>query len=194
MELSKSRFNFSAAAVKSGSRVTGSIYPTLYTSSTKDKFILDTKAMRLLELKPGDRVQLIDLIGQVEEGEPRFGVCKGGVDEKGRPIGAVLGKDHSFSYSGIWAAMLMFSAGEDVMEASMTDLLDAGLVVKRGNNYIATVKGSFRLELATATEEVDEEEVEVTVFDVMGIKTKILMAVSQTWEEHTPKTMNVNKR
>jgi len=187
MELT-GRFNFSAAAVKSGTRSTGSANPTIQVPSTKDKFILNNKAMRALQVSVGDRVQLIDLMEQTDDMTQRFAIARGGKNARGIEVGAIIGKGGAFSYAGIWSAILMSSIGINVTEASNEDLVRNELVEARGNTVIGLTKAEFELDAVT---QINEDGEEMTEFDVNGITTPIYMFTNPIWKEHTPKVFGV---
>ena len=126
-----SRFSkFHGTATKSGKKVLGSIHPELKAASTKDKFVLNAVALKLLGIKPGkDRVVLYDFAGQ--EGvtnETRFFIAKGGADSNGAEHGALVGKNGVFSYGEIWSAYHM---GEiSVTAARPDDMIAVGKVIR----------------------------------------------------------------
>lgn len=126
-----SRFEkFYGAATKSGQKVLGSIHPEIVASSTKDKFVLNAVAQKVLGLKTGDYVMLFDQAGEPEatSNEERFFVCKGGVDADGVTHGAKMGKGGMVSYSEIWSAYMMGKL--EITSAKPEDLVAAGLAIR----------------------------------------------------------------
>lgn len=169
-----SRFSssFVGKAVASGSKVSGSAFPTLTVASTKDKFVLNPKALALLGLSEGSNVVMIDLNkGNVvtEDANTRWYLTAGWDKGKGNTEGAKIGKGGSFSYSGVYSAIQMNKP--ELSEASVKDMVAAGIGITRttGNDkeaFIALQKVTFKVEKlvqpsATAGEP-DQTEFEVS--------------------------------
>ncbi len=131
---------FSKAFVVSGKKVNSSIRPEVVLTTTKDKFVINDKALRLMGLTQGDRVAMFDMLGvpgaDVSTQEDRFFITKsfkhGGVD-----AGAKIGNNATFSYSGIYSGILMNSI--DVKECNAADLVRAGkgIIREESGNFIA---------------------------------------------------------
>lgn len=138
---------FFASSTKSGKKVFGSIHPELKAASTKDKFVLNDVARKLLDVRTGkDRIILFDLAGKegVDSNEKRFFVCKGGVDANGVTHGALLGKNGTFSYSEIWSAYQMQKL--DVTAARPDDMVAAGRVIRTDVEPVKDKDGSIKLD------------------------------------------------
>jgi hypothetical protein len=159
-----SRFStsFAGKVVASGSKVLGSAFPTLTVTSTKDKFVLNPKALALMGLTEEDYVVLID----VNRGErttddlnSRWYLTKGWDKGKGNMEGAKIGKGGGFSYSGVYSAIQMNDP--DISEASVKDMVAAGKGILRPTesgkeSFIATQKVNFKVEKLVEKGEGDE--------------------------------------
>jgi hypothetical protein len=120
---------FFNAATKSGKKVLGSIHPELKAASTKDKFVLNPVAQKLLGVKPGvDRIMLFDNVKDATSNNDRFFICKGGVDVHGIKHGSLLGKNGVFSYSEVWSAFHMNDLA--VTAARPDDMVAKGIVIE----------------------------------------------------------------
>lgn len=136
-----------------GRKVLGSARPELIATSTKDKFTFNEKGARLLSIVPGSKVVMIDRNLFIEDAadklpqNERFFVAK--VDDSFEAAGvptATVGETKSFSYSGIWSAILM----NDPMttEATVGDLVRIGMGIlrgKAGKNFVGTKKAAMGL-------------------------------------------------
>ena len=94
-QLSRFSSSFVGKTVASGSKVQGSAFPTLTAASTKDKFVLNNKALALMGLSEGSNVVMIDLNrGEVvtEDSNARWYITAGWDKGKGNYEGAKLGK------------------------------------------------------------------------------------------------------
>ena len=156
MGMNFAKFNSVKAAVaKSGARVVSNAAAGLVVSSTYNRFILNDKAMKLLDVAEGDYVTMLDMAADPknfekdEEGivipferDERYGIIK---SKEG--VGAKVANDGGFSYSGIWGAM-MLNDGE-TSSADGKAVKEAGLAIStkgnKGLNYIATQKVTFAL-------------------------------------------------
>jgi hypothetical protein len=191
-----SRFtSFTGKTVASGSKVSGSAFPTLMITSTKDKFVLNNKALALMAIATGSYVVLIDMNrGEVTTTDPnaRFFITKGWEKPNGAFEGAKIGAGGSFSYAGVYSAMQMNKP--DITEATIKDMVDADLGITREGkdsgkeNFIATQKVSYKVERVTNVIK-DEEGNEVTVseFEVApGVVQQVYALVERTEIEHNP--------
>lgn len=184
----------------SGKKILGSMHAELKAASTKDKFVLNDVARKLMGVKAGkDRVIFWDHVGQegVTSQEDRFFIAKAGVDENGTLHGALVGKGGTFSFSGIWSAFHMNSI--DVVEARADDMLMAGKVIKTdvkidektgkevGGAYIANQLVLGNLEIA---KDVDEDGNTVELVDVEiepGLVTTIYAVKNLRFVKHDPR-------
>lgn len=189
-----SRFSgmFLGKAVASGSKVQGSAFPTLTAASTKDKFILNQKALALMGLTEGDNIVMLDVNrGEVTTTDPnsRFYLTKGWDKGKGQTEGAKIGKGGAFSYAGIYSAIQMNQP--DIAEATVKDLVAAGKGIIRitesgAEAFIATQKVHFKVE--KLVEETAEGEL-VSEFEVTkGVFQKVYALTEMDIVEHTPKS------
>jgi hypothetical protein len=194
----KSRFSssFVGKTVASGSKVQGSAFPTLTAASTKDKFVLNSKALALMGLSEGSNVVMIDLNrGEVvtEDSNARWYITKGWDKGKGQTEGAKLGKGGSFSYAGIYSAIQMNKP--DISEATVKDLKEAGKGIIRATGtpedpkeaFIATQKVTFKVEKLVQPNEV-EGEPDLTEFAVAeGIFQTVYALTEMDVVAHTPR-------
>lgn len=198
MDAVKSRFSnsFIGKVVASGSKVQGSAYPTLTVASTKDKFVLNQKALALMGLDEGAYVVMIDSNrGSVTTGDPnaRWYLTAGWDKGKGNFEGAKIGKGGSFSYSGVYSAIQMNDP--NIAEASIKDMAAAGKGIlreaeadedgKKKLTFIATQKVTFNVKRLVEGEEGEE----ITEFDVAtGIKQAVYCLTEMEVVAHTPRT------
>ena len=199
---------FYGGATKSGKKVLGSIHPELKAASTKDKFVLNPVALKLLDIKPGvDRVMLFDHVADATSNNDRFFICKGGVDADGVKHGSLVGKNGVFSYSEIWSAFHMQDMA--VTAARPDDMVDKGIVIRTpvvqakddegnlkfdpktkepimtGGAYIANQLVLGKLEIAV--DEVDGEEVEARGVEVeKGLYADVFMVTNFRIVPHDP--------
>ena len=187
-----SRFtSFVGKAVASGSKVSGSAYPQLTVTSTKDKFVLNSKALALMKLAEGLNVVMIDVNrGEktTEDTNARWFLTAGWDKGKGNFEGAKLGKNGSFSYAGIYSAILMNNP--DIAEAKPADMVNAGLGIYRDaekkEGFIANRKVYFKVE--RLAEEGPDGEL-ITEFDVAaGIKQPVYVLTEMEVTPHTPRS------
>ena len=194
--LSRFSTSFVGKTVASGSKVQGSAFPTLTATSTKDKFVLNTKAQALLGLSEGSYIVMIDLNrGNVvtEDSNARWYITKGWDKGKGVIEGAKLGKGGSFSYAGIYSAIQMNKP--DISEASVKDMVAAGKGITRETGtadnpkeaFIATQKVSFKVgRLVTPAE--TEGEPDLDQFEVSaGIFQPVYALTDLDVTAHTPR-------
>lgn len=184
-----SRFqSFVGKTVKSGVKSTGSMYPTLVATSTKDKFKLDRKAMAALGVDVEGYVNLIDVnLGGVETEDcnQRWFITAGYKGSDGQYKGAKIGNGGTFSYAGTYAAMLINDPA--VTEATERDLVEAGkgrIYATKGEKqaFVATNKVAFRLERYTVTDENGEVQ---DMFEVApGVIQPVFSLTHRTEIEH----------
>lgn len=194
-----SRFSssiFLGKTVASGSKIQGSAFPTLIITSTKDKFVLNTKAQALLGVGEGDYVVLIDVNrGEVTTEDPnaRWYITKGWDKGKGQMEGAKLGKGGGFSYSGVYSAIQMNEP--NISEATVKDMCDAGKGITRETNsgkeaFIATQKVSFKVERLVVAGE-NEGDAEISEFEVAtGVTQKVYALTEMDVTDHDPRTFS----
>ena len=186
-----SRFSsFVGKAVASGSKVSGSAYPQLAVTSTKDKFVLNSKALALMGLSEGSNVVMIDVNrGEktTDDHNERWFLTAGWDKGKGNLEGAKIGKNGSFSYAGIYSAMLMDNP--EIAEAKPADMVNAGLGIYRDaekkEGFIANRKVYFKVE-RLAEEGTDGEL--ITEFEVAsGVKQAVFALTGYEVAPHTPR-------
>lgn len=124
-----------------GRKVQGSSRPELTATSTKDKFTLNSKACILMDVKPGSRIIMLDQnLGENKVAQDeRFLLAVLPEEYKDLVLNATVGKTNAFSYSGVWSAMIMNNP--ELTEASVPDLVRAGMGILRGKNkknYVGT--------------------------------------------------------
>lgn len=179
-----SRFSsFVGKAVKSGTKVSGSTNPQLILQSTKDKFKLNEKAAALMGIDAGSYVVLLDVNrGAVEttSNADRYFITKGYTSSNAQ-AGAKIGKKLDFSYSGIWAAMLMNKP--EVTECKTDDLLALGLgtISDKSENFISNKK----VVMDVRPFEVEGEDGVVNEFEVApGVTQKIYILTNLNFVDH----------
>lgn len=188
-----SRFSgsFVGKTVASGSKVQGSAYPTLVVTSTKDKFVLNGKALALMQLAEGMNVVMIDVNrGEVttEDSNQRWYLTAGWDKGKGQIEGAKIGKGGGFSYSGIYSAIQMNQP--DISEASVKDMVSAGKGITRETEsgkeaFIATQKVEFKVEKLVQKGPNDED---LTEFEVApGVFQKVYALTEMAIVDHNPR-------
>lgn len=132
---------FFNAAVQSGKKVLSSTRPEMVATSTKDKFVLNDNAMRKMDLAIGDRIIMIDLFEKpgIDTQNKRFYAAKG-FKHKGVDLGAVIGKNRTFSYSAIYSAIQMDDV--TIRECSVGDMVRAGrgIIKEKSDNFVALQK------------------------------------------------------
>jgi len=189
-----SRFStsFAGKVVASGSKVLGSAFPTLTVASTKDKFVLNPKALALMGLSEGDYVVLIDVNrGERTTDDPnsRWYLTKGWDKGKGAMEGAKIGKGGGFSYSGVYSAIQMNDP--DLSEASVKDMVAAGKGILRDTEsgkeaFIATQKVNFKVEKLV---EKGEGEELIDTFEVAkDVVQKVYALTEMDIVAHDPKS------
>lgn len=186
-----SRFStsFVGKTVQSGSKVSGSIHPTLVVTSTKDKFNLNQKGLAYLGASEGSYVVLIDVNkGEVTTEQPndRFFITLGWKKPAGME-GAKIGKGGTFSYAGVYSAMQLNRP--EISEATVKDMVEAGIGITRetpsGNEaFIATQKVTFKIERLVVEEDGDV----VNEFEVApGVIQPVYCLTERSVEAHDPK-------
>lgn len=192
---SASRFSsFIGKTIVSGSKSTGSMFPQVMAASTKDKFILNDKAFALMGVAQGSYVVMIDMNkgGIVNTTDPnsRFFITKGWERSKGTYEGAKIGKNGSFSYTGIYSAVMLQDPAVDACK--IDDLVAKGLgvyvVSEAGNeNFISKQKVTYNLVRFVQKDEETGETCDL--FEVApGVEPQAIYAMVEVKiEEHTPK-------
>jgi hypothetical protein len=195
-----SRFSgsFVGKTVQSGSKVQGSAFPTLVVTSTKDKFVLNTKALALMGIGEGQYVVMIDVNrGEVTQEDPnaRFYLTKGWDKGKGAFEGAKIGKGGGYSYSGVYSAIQM--GKPDISEASVKDMVAAGKGVTRETKsgkdaFIATQKVAFKVEklVQAGEKDGDPDQTEFEVSD--GLFQKVYALTEMDIIAHDPREVDVD--
>lgn len=190
-----SRFstNFAGKVVTSGSK-TGSAYPQLTVTSTKDQFVLNPKALALLGLSEGGYVAMID-VNKAEaattDHNARYYLTPGWDKGKGVMEGAKIGKGGKFSYATIYSAIMMDNP--EISQASNKDLEAAGKGIIRvtpggKETFIATQKVTFKVE--RLVEPGQNGEPDVTEFQVAdGVFQKVYALTGYEATAHDPKEM-----
>lgn len=194
-QVSRFSSSFIGKTVASGSKVQGSAFPTLTATSTKDKFVLNNKALALMGLAEGNNVVMIDLNrGEVVTDNPneRWYITAGWDKGKGQTEGAKLGRGGAFSYSGIYSAIQMNQP--DISEASVKDMVAAGKGITRTSadgekeSFIATQKVSFKVEKLVQKGEGDED---IQEFEVApGIYQKVYALTEYEVIPHDPRSLS----
>ncbi|MCK9429968.1 MAG: hypothetical protein M0R17_08180 [Candidatus Omnitrophica bacterium] len=196
MNLSRFSNSFVGKTVASGSKVQGSAYPTLTATSTKDKFVLNGKALALMGLSEGSNVVMIDMNrGEqvVDDSNARWYLTQGWDKGKGQTEGAKIGRNGSFSYAGIYSAIMMNNPA--ISEASIKDMVAAGKGITRQTGtadapkeaFIATQKVTFKVERLIQPNEV-EGEPDLTEFEVAkGIFQPVFALTEMDIVAHTPR-------
>jgi hypothetical protein len=195
-----SRFSssFVGKAVTSGSKVQGRTFPALTVASTKDKFVLNSKALALMGLSEGSYVVMIDMNkGNVVTENPneRFYLTAGWDKGKGNFEGAKIGKGGSFSYSGVYSAIIM--GKPEISEANIKDMAAAGKGILRVSNagtpdeketFIGTQKVEFKVEKLVQPNPTAGEP-DLTEFEVSsGVFQTVYALTEQEITAHTPRT------
>lgn len=191
--------SFVGKTIASGSKVQGSAYPTLTAASTKDKFVLNSKALALMGLGEGSNVVMIDLNkGEVvtDDSNARWYVTAGYPKGNGNIEGAKIGKNGSFSYAGIYSAIMMNNPS--ISEASIKDMAAAGKGIIRVSGegedtkdiFIATQKVAFKVSRLVQPNPV-EGEPDLTEFEVTTGKYQPVFALTEMdITAHTPRSEN----
>lgn len=164
-------FSLAGKVAKTGKKVSESLRPELVALSTMNKFALNGKARKLMDIQAAldsgqdVRVVILDAVGQegVDTVEERFflGV---GYTKNSQAVGAKLNKAGEFSYSGIYGTIM--AEDVDIEDIPMEDLVRKGVVVKTvteggKNSYISTKK--IHMEVAELIDENDDVIDEVPV-------------------------------
>lgn len=190
---STARFSnsFLGKVVASGSKVSGSAFPTLTVTSTKDKFVLNSKALALMGLTEGSYVVMIDLNrGEAVENDhnKRYFLTQGWDKGKGQFEGAKIGKGGGYSYAGIYSAILMDKP--EISEATVKDLVDAGKGILRPSPtdekkeaFIGLQKVLFKVERLSD----DDGNTDFQVAE--GIYQKVYALTEMSVVAHDPKSL-----
>lgn len=191
--------SFIGKTVASGSKTSGSMYPTLTVTSTKDKFVLNGKALALMQLGEGQNVVLIDYNrGEVvtQDSNDRFYITAGWEKGKGAWEGAKLGKSGAFSYAGVYSAMQMNKP--DVSEATIKNMEQAGIgIIRDGEKdadgkakqvFIATQKVTYKVERLVQANPKGGDD--LTEFEVSpGIFQPVYALTERDVVAHTPREL-----
>lgn len=192
---------FIGKVAPAGRKVQGSNRPELTATSTKDKFTFNEKACRLMGIEEGTEVLMIDqnlYIDKAEDKLPqekRFYVAVAPANYPGTT--ATVGGQKSYSYSGIWAAILM--QDPSITEATVADLVRANMGITRGEggkSYVGTKKVAMEL---VQYIELDEENNVVEYFPLTAAMqeanegVKLYSLVNHEVRDHEPKSVGKKK-
>lgn len=168
MKLTSFNANSFLGKVQSTTKLVESSTPQLTLASTKDKFICNRALMGLLGVGPKDRLALLDrnipTPGQENELydtiEERFLLTVNTSDpvRKGQ-----LSKRGEFSYSVVWAAMLVNEPTK--IEIKADELIDMGLAETNGRTIIGKQKLVMDVERLVIE---DEDGEEIDLFPVIA--------------------------
>lgn len=181
-------FNFSKGMKKKGQKVSESSNPELYLTSSYSKFGLSNRAMELMGLRKGDHVTLFDMQEFCNgDQSKRFYIAKIDHEINGKQLGAVIGANNTFNFSGVYNSILVNDPERS--ETIQRDLMAEGLLVatkyKNGHTkYVATRKGFMPIEFY-GEHTVDLEE----VYEIEGageITLDIYSVGEPTFEAHKP--------
>ena len=179
-------FNFSAGAVKKGTKVSESNTPELTLDSSYGKFSLNTKGMELMGAHPKSHVQMFDLQDQADgEQANRFYIGVIDYEFGGKKLGAKIGSNKSFNYSGVYNSIL----ADDINQKGtiQRELMAQGLLVATKyddgtNKFVATRKGIMEL--------VSLGEKTISLLDMYGIEDEVTIEIfalgRPTFVDHTP--------
>lgn len=183
--------SFIGKVVASGTKTSGSVNPTLTLASTKDKFVLNKKAMGILGVQEGDSVVLIDMnANEVVEQDcnQRWFIAKGWDKGNGNTEGAKIGKGGSFSYSTTYSAMVINQP--DVPGATVADMVAAGKGITRESekteksSFIGLQKVQFNLQRLVDESGADKFELAKDVFQ------EVFVLTNRTEIAHDPKRID----
>ena len=148
-------FSLSGKVAQTGKKVSESLRPELVALSTMNKFALNGKARKLMDIQADldsdqkFRVVIVDAIGEdgVTDNDNRFFLGLG-YTKNSQEVGALLNKAGEFSYSGIYGTIIADDI--DTEEIPMEDLVRQGIVVKTTTDggktsYISTKKVHMEL-------------------------------------------------
>lgn len=142
-------FDFSVGAQKKGTKVSESNTPELTLDSSYGKFSLNTKAMELMGVKVGSHVLLYDMQHAAEGDQSRrFYISAIDYVHDGKALGAIIGKQKSFNFSGVYNSILADDPEQkdtiqrELMKQGKLVASDYGKTVK----YVATKKGIMTLQ------------------------------------------------
>ena len=182
-------FDFSAGAQKKGTKVSESNTPELTLDSSYGKFSLNTKAMELMGASIGSHVLMFDQLGQgAETQDQRFYIAVIDYAVGDKALGAIIGKNKSFNFSGVYNSVLANDIDQkdtiqrELMKQGKLVATDYGKTVK----YIATKKGIMTLE------EIGEKT--LSLMERWGIDAEVpvtIFALGQpTFLTHNPQAAN----
>jgi hypothetical protein len=172
--------DFSRGMVKSGIKVSESSEPEISLESSYCKFSLNTAGLRAINASAGDRVVMFDMQEFCEgDQQKRFYIAK--IDYKiGKtPLGAIIGKNKTFNFSGVYNSIL---ANDPEKKGSIQrELMDMGLLagVRYPDDtikYIALRKGVGSLEsIGERTINLKDlydvdDDITVEIFSITNIK------------------------
>jgi hypothetical protein len=193
--MEQSRFSsFIGKHVTSGMKSTGSAYPSITASSTKDKFTLNPKAMALMGVGEGSFVVLIDVNkgeAKVTDSNSRWFITKGWERSKGFSEGAKIGKNGTFSYAGIYSAIMLNDPS--ITEGSAKDLVDNDKAIIReteGGNQACIAKQKVTFKVEQLVEEDEEKNQETEFFVAEGVKQTVYCLTDMDIILHDPKNVS----
>ena len=171
--------NFKKGVVKRGTKVTNEANPQITVLSTYNNFKLNKKTMNLLDVGAGERVLMLDMMGNgAQSQDERFYICKAGFEVKGVVQGSKISETGTFSYSVVYGAML--ANDTEIIEITPAGLIKEGLLVEtpKGGSYIANHIGVGDITPVSEDGQLVEifDDVEVELFAISGI----------TFRDHTP--------
>lgn len=168
MKLSSFNANSFLGKVQSTTKLVESSTPQLILASTKDKFICNRALLGLMGVGAGDRLALLDRNiptpgadnEKFEAFEERFllTVNTGDPVRKGQ-----LSKRGEFSYSVVWAAMLVNDPNKTEIKAE--ELIDMGLAETNGKSIIGKQKIIMDVERLVIE---DEDGEQIDLFPVIA--------------------------
>jgi len=166
-------FDFSMGAQKKGTKVSESNIPELSLDSSYGKFSLNSKSLELMGGKVGSHVLMYDQLGQgADSQETRFYISLIDYKVGDKNLGAIIGKNKSFNFSGVYNSILANDMEQkdtiqrELMKLGKLVATDYGKSVK----YISTKKGIMTLtELGEKTLDLNDrwgidDTVDVTIF------------------------------
>lgn len=187
----ESRFsNLKRGIVKSGVKVTSSSTPEIVADSTYNKFTINAPARDLMDIKKGERLIFIDLMGDATNMNDRFFVAKG-YQNGDKQEGYKIGETYSFNCSGPYSAII--NGDFEVKSLKQRELVESGLIIEREHvsektgkpftSYVSTKKVFMQLEAINDGEEVPYAETEAGE-EIVG---KVWALTGFNYVDHTPK-------
>lgn len=171
--------NFKKGVVKRGTKVSNEANPQITVLSTYNNFKLNKKARALLDVGEGERVLMLDMMGNgAQAQDERFYLCKADFDVAGVAQGAKLGKGGTYSYSVIYGAIMADDV--EITEITPAGLIERELLVEtpKGGSYISNQIGVADIE------RVGDEDEKVEVFE--GIEVELFSIGEVKFHDHTP--------